>query len=102
MLTGTSGTPPSGEAETLCHSSLLLEFCMYQHLCYRSAEPTGPVGGPGCGLKHGWGIAATSSPEEAECGPVITVWGLVSSCHAGTKRLVATSAVMSESGPSIY
>ena len=41
------------------------------------------MGSPECGVQHVWGVAATASPEEAECGFVITVWGLVSNCLLG-------------------
>ena len=41
------------------------------------------MGSPECGVQHVWGVAATASPEEAECGVVITVWGLVSNCLLG-------------------
>ena len=37
-------------------------------------------------MKHVWGVAATASPEEAECGFVITVWGLVSTCLLGDHK----------------
>lgn len=75
---------------------------MHQHLCYRNVELPGSVGSPGCGVKHLCGVAATRSPEEAECGCVITAYGLISNYYTGAEKLVATYAVMCESGPSIY
>ena len=69
-----------------CQSSLLWEPFMHQHLCYRNVELTGPVGAPECGLRCVWGVAATASPEEAECGLVITVWALVSNCLLGDHK----------------
>lgn len=72
MLLCASKTP-SREVWAVCQISLLLEPFVHQHLCYRNVGVTGSVGSPGCGEKHLSEVAATSSPEEAECGCVITV-----------------------------
>lgn len=68
----TSGTA-SREVEAVGQHSLLLELFMHQHLCCRNAELTGSVSRPDCGVKLVSSVAATSSSQEVECGPVITV-----------------------------
>lgn len=85
-----------------CQSSLLWEPFVHQHLCYRNAEWTGPVGSPECGVKRVWGVAATASPEEAECGFVITAWGLVSNCLLGDHKAGGSVRHHGESEPSVY
>lgn len=74
----TSESPcPSGtasrEVEAVGQHSLLLELFMLQHFCCRNAELTGSVSSPECGVKLVSSVAATSSSQEVECGPVITV-----------------------------
>lgn len=67
----TSGTV-SREVEAVGQHSLLLELFMHQHLCCRNAELTGSVSSPECGAKLVSSVAATSSSQEVECGPVMT------------------------------
>lgn len=83
-----------------CQSSLLWEPIVHQHLCYRNAERTGPVGSPECGVKRVWGVAATASPRgSSECGFVITAWGLVSNCLLGDHKAGGSVRHHGESGP---
>ena len=63
---------------------LLAEPCVHQHLCSRHAALTGSQGSPGRGVKQveAW---LPLLPQRKQCGPVITVWGLVNGCYTRTK-----------------